>query len=163
MSWEKWPYFFRETYYFYFPQGRHLEALVVLMMWRWPKPPQVKMEREHVIPKRKRSPKNDPTTQPEMVEVIDDIMEVEVDMILTWPLHAIGKQYFGWRKNLPLKLLVFEDNSITLHHVDFDPWAKKLYIGRVRVKGKNLLENNYTSLDIKEFGNGRIPLVTWCY
>jgi hypothetical protein len=44
---------------------------------------QVNMEREHVVLKRNRSPKNDPATQPEMVKVIVDIMEVEVYTIPT--------------------------------------------------------------------------------
>jgi len=55
-------------------------------------PPQVKIEKEHDVPKRKRSPKNDLVTQPEMVESIDDTMEVEhqVDTIPTRVVAQFG-------------------------------------------------------------------------
>jgi hypothetical protein len=77
---------------------------------------------------------NDHAIQPEMVEVIDDFMEVEdqVDVIPTWAIVQLGNNSLVEGASIPSELPMFENKSITLHHVNFDSRAKKLQIEIVR-------------------------------
>jgi len=110
------------------------------------------MEMEHTILKRRISTKNVQEDQPKNSEVNENIMEIgdQANPLLSWDAVCLRNNYLIEGTSSYLKLHVFEDNSITLHHTNFDPRSKKLQIGTVRVNGKKLLENNSTALDVKE-------------
>jgi hypothetical protein len=101
------------------------------------------------------SPKIGQLKTPEM-NVNDMEINDQADVFPTWETMQFENNNMIKREGVWHDFPTFKDNSIMMHHTNFDPCTKKLYIGMARVKGKKMLENNIV-LDVKSLGTDGAP------
>lgn len=71
------------------------------------------------------------------MEIIDDS-----NILLGWASMQIEENKVLARKLLKQELQIIQDNYVTLHWTIYNKESEKLQVGKVRVKGKIILEEH---------------------